>query len=176
MPCVSSRMKVVFTSEETWKRADEVVDYLRGPRLWIPRLQYPDFDQWLEKAWCQLRSEKKRTLLALVDGRIAAAVIYQRHADDPSVLEVKNVSVRPDWRGRLVASFLLRNAEVEGSRDFGSREAVVDAKAENVAVRAYLLRNGYVPADVLDLYGLGAGPDVLYRKPLKPAPSILTHP
>lgn len=166
-PSVSSGMRVTFTSEETWKRADEVADYLRGPRLWVPRPHYPDFDRWLEKAWRQLKAEEKRALLALVDGAVAAAVVYQRHADDPSILEVKNVSVRPDWRGRLVASFLLRNAEVEGSRDFGSREAVVDAKAENVAVRSYLLRNGYRPAEVLDLYGLGAGPDVLYRKNLR---------
>jgi ribosomal protein S18 acetylase RimI-like enzyme len=155
---------MTFTSEETWRRADEVVDHLRGPRLWVPRRDYPDFDEWLEKAWRQLRSEEKRALLALVDGRVAAAVVYQRHADDPSVLEVKNVSVRPDWRGRLVASFLLRNAEAEGVRDFGSREAVVDAKAGNLGVRAYLIRNGYRPAEVQDLYGLGAGPDVLYRK------------
>lgn len=159
-------MRVTFTTEETWRRADEVVDHLRGPRLWVPRPNYPDFDRWLEKAWRQLRSEEKRALLAIVDGRIAAAIVYQRHADDPLVLEVKNVSVRPDWRGRLVASFMLRNAEREGVRDFGSREAVVDAKARNFAVRAYLLRNRYLPAEVKDLYGLGAGPDVVYRKVL----------
>lgn len=143
-----------------------MVDHLRGPRLWVPREDYPDFDQWLEKVWRQLRSEEKRALLALVGGRVAAAVVYQRHAEDPGVLEVKNVSVRPDQRGRLVASFLLRNAEVEGVRDFASREAVVDAKADNLAVRAYLLRNGYRPSEIRDLYGLGTGPDVLYRKRL----------
>lgn len=172
---VTSQVRITLTSEETWRRADEVVDHLRGPRLWVPRRDYPDFDHWLNKVWVQLRAEEKRALLALVGGRVVAAVVYQRHRDDRTVLEVKNISVRPDWRGRLVASFLLRNAEVEGARDFGSRSAVVDAKAGNLGVRAYLLRNGYRPTEVRDLYGLGAGLDVLYRKRLA-GPELLAGP
>lgn len=109
-------MEFTFTTERTWQMADQVVDYLRGPRLWIPRTEYPDFDDWLQRVHRQLKNEEKRAVLAFAGGDIVGAVVYQRHRECPVVLEIKNVSVRPDARGRHVASFLLRNAEVEESR------------------------------------------------------------
>ena len=156
----------LFTSERSWQKADEIVDYLRGPRLWVPRVDYPDLDAWIEKVHAQLKSEAKRALVAFQGGQVVGAVVYQRHVDAPEVLEVKNITVRPDMRGRHIASFLLRNAEIEGAHDFGAREVVADAKVQNLAIRAYLFRNGYRSDDVKDLYGLGAGADVVYRKAL----------
>lgn len=144
--------------------ADQVADYLRGPRLWIPRTEYPDFEAWLERAHAQLKSEEKRALLAIARGEIVGAVIYQRHRRDPGLLEIKNVSVRPDARGRHVASFLLRNAEVEGVADFGCSRAVADTKASNLSVRSYLVRNGYSLAAREDLYRLSSGDDAVYHK------------
>lgn len=157
-------MEFIFTTEQTWKRADEIIDYLRGPRLWIPRVDYPDFDEWAEKVHAQLRSESKRAVVAVSGGCVVGAAVYQPHRSEAGVLEIKNLTVRPDARGRHVASFLLRNAEVEGLRDFGSRSVVVDAKARNFAIGAFLLRNGYAALGARDLYGLGAGADVVYRK------------
>jgi hypothetical protein len=69
-------------------------------------------------------------------------------------------------RGRYIARFLLRNAEIEGRADFGVRRVVLDAKASNVALRRYVEGQGYVSAEVRDLYGLGGGADVLFRKRL----------
>lgn len=159
-------MELLFTSERTQSRADELVDYLRGPRLWIPRADYPDFDDWSEKVHAQLKAEHKRALLALSHGAVVGAVIYQRHVTEPMTLEIKNVTVRPDMRGRYIARFLLRNAEIEGRADFGVRRVVLDAKASNVALRRYVEGQGYVSAEVRDLYGLGGGADVLFRKRL----------
>lgn len=159
-------MEVLFTSDRTVRMADEIVDYLLGPRLWIPQADYPDFGDWVQKVWSQLKREEKRALIGVTAGRVVGAVVYQRHLAVPSALEVKNITVRPDLQGRHVASFLLRNAEVEGRRDYGTTEVLVDAKARNVGVRTFLLRNGYSVAGVQDLYGLRAGDDVLFRKPL----------
>ena len=160
-------MEFLFTTERTWSLADQVVDYLKGPRLWIPRTDYPDFDAWLEGAHQQLKNEDKRALLALSMGEIVGAVIYQRHRRNPETLEIKNISVRPDARGRHVASFLLRNAEIEGAGDFGCRRVVADAKASNLGVRAYLFRNGYQLLGRQDLYGLASGEDAVYMKLVK---------
>jgi ribosomal protein S18 acetylase RimI-like enzyme len=165
-------MHFVFTTEQTGKRADEIVDYLLGPRLWIPQVDYPDFDVWATKvpgfgSWhTQLKKESKRAIIALARESVIGAIIYQRHQVLPDVLEIKNITVRPDARGRFMASFLLRNAEVEGAHDFGSHEVLVDAKARNTAIRTFLLRNSYKALGIADLYGLGAGEDVVYRKRL----------
>lgn len=153
-----------FSTEESVRRADEIADYLRGPRLWIPRSDYPDFEDWLSRAHTQLKREEKRAVVATTAGRIAGVVLYQRHRSLRGVLEVKNITVRPDVRGRLFASFMLRNAEVEGVADFRCSSVVVDAKAGNVEVRRLLLGEGYRPSATSDLYGLGSGPDVLYSK------------
>lgn len=159
-------MEVLFTSDRTVRMADEIVDYLLGPRLWIPQSDYPDFGDWVQKVWTQLKREEKRALVGISSGRVVGAVVYQRHLALPDSMEVKNLTVRPDVQGRHVASFLLRNAEVEGARDYGASEVLVDAKARNGAIRCFLLRNGYSVAGVSDLYGLRAGDDVVYRKVL----------
>lgn len=159
-------MEVLFTSDRTVRMADEIVDYLLGPRLWIPKVDYPDFGDWVQKVWAQLKREEKRALVGLSGGRVVGAVVYQRHRELPGILEVKNLTVRPDVQGRHVASFMLRNAEVEGGRDYGSSEVLVDAKARNLAIRAFLLRNGYSVLGTSDLYGLRAGDDVVFRKTL----------
>lgn len=159
-------MEVLFTSDRTVRMADEIVDYLLGPRLWVPKDDYPDYGDWVQKVWSQLRSEEKRALVGVSGRRVVGAVVYQPHRALPGVLEVKNLTVRPDVQGRHMASFLLRNAEVEGVRDFGSREVTLDAKARNAAIRAFLLRNGYAVSGVRDLYGLRAGDDVVFRKVL----------
>jgi ribosomal protein S18 acetylase RimI-like enzyme len=157
-------MEVLFTSDRTVRMADEIVDYLLGPRLWIPQVDYPDFGDWVQKVHCQLKSEEKRALVAISAGRVVGAVVYQRHRALPSAVEVKNLTVRPDLQGRHVASFILRNAEVEAVRDYRASEVLVDAKARNLAIRAFLLRNGYTVSGVSDLYGLRAGEDVVFRK------------
>jgi len=156
----------VFTTDETCRRADEVLDYLRGPRLWIPALDYPDFDAWAAKIHHQLKSEEKRALLALSYGNVVGAIIYQRHREVPEALEVKNITVRPDQRGRYIASFLLRNAEIEGRADFQSNHVLVDTKARNLPIQRYLRKNGYRTKGVTDLYGLGAGEDIVFTKRL----------
>jgi ribosomal protein S18 acetylase RimI-like enzyme len=159
-------MHFVFTTEQSGKRADEIVDYLLGPRLWIPQVDYPDFDVWATKVHTQLKRERKRAIIALAGDNVVGAIIYQKHQLLPDVLEIKNITVRPDARGRFMASFLLRNAEIEGARNFGSHEVLVDAKARNLAIKSFLLRNSYRTLGVADLYGLGAGEDVVYRKRL----------
>lgn len=159
-------MNFVFTTDETCSRADEVVDYLRGPRLWIPARDYPDFSEWIDRTHGQLKSEEKRALLALSYGNVVGAIIYQAHKTIDKALEVKNITVRPDQRGRHIASFLLRNAEIEGAADFGSTHVLVDTKLRNYPVQAYLRRNGYSVKENTDLYRLGSGDDVVFTKQL----------
>lgn len=163
-------MRFVFTNEHPTYRHEEIISYLRGPRLWIPHESYPDHERWLEKAYRELKGEYKRAMVALEKRQVVGAIIYQKHKEKDGVLEVKNITVRPDKRGRYVASFLLRNTEIEGRRDFGSRCIEVDSKARNFQIKNFLLKHNYQITDQKDLYKLGAGEDLLFRKELMLTP------
>lgn len=155
-----------FTTDYLLSQIDEIVAYLLGPRLWIPQTDYPDFLDWAQKAHQELRREKKRAIVALSYNQIVGAVIYQRHRQYREALELKNLTVRPDQRGRYIASFLLRSAEVEGVKEFESTYALCDAKAHNFAIRMFLLGQRYLTITQADLYHHGAGDDIVYRKDL----------
>ena len=162
-------MQYLFTTEYPQSKLDEIVGYLLGPRLWVPSTDYPDFYDWAQKAHEELRRDLKRALVGFSHGEIAGVIIYQRHKQNASLLEMKNLTVRPDHQGRYIASFLLRNAEVEGAREFRSRAVVCDAKASNAGIHSFLLRHHYRPSGCDDIYRLGGGRDVLYRKAIEPS-------
>ena len=158
-----------FTTEYPLSRLDEIVSYLLGPRLWIPQTDYPDFSDWAQKSHQEIKRESKRALIALSRQEIVGVAIYQRHKKIKETLEVKNLTVRPDQRGRYIASFLMRNAEVEGARDFKATKVVCDAKANNFSVQSFLVRHHYSILDKTDLYQLGTGEDLVYQKILLPS-------
>jgi len=159
-------MNFVFTNEYKASRLDEIVTYLIGPRLWIPQTDYPDFLGWADRAHGELRTESKRAMLAFSHGDIVGVTIYQRHKKYRDALEIKNLTVRPDMRGRYIASFLLRNTEREGAKDFSSKYVLCDSKADNYAVRAFLFQQKYSILGKHDLYSYKSGEDLVYRKNL----------
>ena len=162
-------MNTSFTNEYLPSKIDEIVGFLMGPRLLIPNRDYPDILDWFQKVWQQLHSQEKRALIALEGETVAGVVIYQRHKLVPLALEIKNLTVRPESAGRKYASLLMRNAEIEGARDFGSRKVLCDAKRDNTAVRMFLASQGYLLADVRDLYKKGAGVDSVFAKAIMPS-------
>ncbi|MBI2063915.1 MAG: GNAT family N-acetyltransferase [Candidatus Yanofskybacteria bacterium] len=157
-------MDFKFTNEYSMGRLDEAVSFLLGPRLWIPSNDYPDFLDWAQKTHGELKSNAKRAIIALSWNDIVGVVIYQRHKKDKSYLEIKNLTVRPDARGRYIASFLLRNAEVEGMKEFSPQFITCDAKAKNLEIMHFLLKHHYKIYGKHDLYGLSSGEDLVYKK------------
>ena len=113
-----------------------------------------------------LKRESKRAIIALAGNNIAGVVIYQRHKQEKDTLEIKNLTVRPDVRGRYIASFLLRNSEIEGGKEFGARHVLCDAKSENLAITTFLLRNRYSVINQSFLYAWGTKKDTTFRKDL----------
>lgn len=162
--------EVRFSNEHPEREIEVVAGFLERPRLWIPTDDYPDFHHWLEKVRDQLFDNRKRAMVAYVEGEPVGAVVYQRHPDDPTTLQIKNVSVSPDVRSRHFGSFLLRNAEAEGAgHDFpGCEQVVVDTKMGNREMVAFLLDQHYAVERIADLYGLNTGLDVVLRKDLPP--------
>lgn len=153
-----------FTNEYPDSKIDEIIDYVRGPRLWIAKNDYPDYDDWLERSWIELKRQEKRALVAKHYDNIVGVLIYQRHRKADTTLELKNLTVRPNHQGRYLASFLLRNAEIEGSIEYKTKEIVCDTKVGNLSIQIFLKKHKYITEKTLDLYGLGSGKDVVYIK------------
>jgi len=155
-----------FTNEHQASGISDILDVLQKPRLWVPRQDYPDYSQWLEKVEVELQAEEKRAMLACSGRDPVGVVVYQRHKYDPQSVELKNISVAPDVRGRYVGSFLLRNTEVEAQGfDYPDCTRVtVDTKVKNSGMIGFLIHHGYTPIGVEDMYGLGAGKDIVFTK------------
>ncbi len=168
------KMTFQFTNEYPVSRLDEIVSYLMGPRLWIPHGDYPDFLDWADRVHRELKHDNKRALVAFSSGggsafggqnnEIVGVAVYQRHKAHDDTLEIKNLTVRPDKRGRYIASFLLRNAEIEGAKDFKSKRIICDAKAKNFEIKSFLLKNHYRILAKDDLYRKNGGEDLIYSK------------
>jgi ribosomal protein S18 acetylase RimI-like enzyme len=159
-----------FNNDHTSAGVADIVDVLRQPRLWIPTEQdYPNHKNWLEKTEDLIISGKKRAMAAYMGHEAVGTVIYQRDPKNAQSLEIRNISVSDDTRGRHVGSFLLRNAEIEAARnDFpGIEEYIVDTKITNLDMIAFLESEGYSIKGIADLYGLGAGLDAVMSKPVK---------
>ncbi|MDB5159763.1 MAG: hypothetical protein JWO99_26 [Candidatus Saccharibacteria bacterium] len=158
-----------FTNEHSSTDVADIVDVLRQPRLWIPTAQdYPNHSAWLDKTEAQIASGTKRVMAAYMGRDAVGTVIYQRQADQPQTLEIRNISVSSDARGRYVGAFLLRNAEVEAvQNDFPDiEEFTIDTKVTNQEMVSFLEAQGYTIQDITDLYGLGAGLDAVMTKPV----------
>ena len=159
-----------FNNDHNSAEVADIVDVLRQPRLWIPtEKDYPNHGAWLDKTEDLIISGKKRAMAAYMGKDAVGTVIYQRDPKEPTLLEIRNISVSDDARGRYVGSFLLRNAEIEAAQnDFpGIEQYVVDTKTSNVEMIAFLESQGYSVQDITDLYGIGAGLDAVMSKPVK---------
>lgn len=161
-----------FTNEFGSARAvGQVIDVLRRPRLWIPtQADYPAHDAWLEKVEQELlEGTARRALLARYDRKPVGAIVYRRHEEHDNVLEIRNISILPEVKGRRFGSYMLRQVEWEGAEhDFpGVDTVMVDTKITNGAMIDFLRKgNGYKIAEVADIYGDDTGLDAVLTKPL----------
>lgn len=153
-------------------RLDEVCNLVIGRQLWFPRGRlgdYPDIGDWSQKVWVELHGGTKRAIVAMArvghGEKIIGVAIYQRHKTNSDWLELKNLSVSPEYAGRGVASFLLKQAELEGTREFGTQKIVCDVKANRIDFISFLRANRWRLVDTgIDLYGLRAGLDAVFEK------------
>jgi len=157
-------MNYNFTSDFDLK---STIEFLAGPRLWVPRTQYPDFLYWLDKVEYELENQTKRGLFCYVNSELIGSVIFQRHKTNKDYLEIKNLTISPNHKKRFIASFLLRNAEIEGKRLFNSTNCICDAKANNINITTFLLKHHYTISGMTDLYNIKSGIDNVFIKPLK---------
>lgn len=156
-------MRVSFADD---LKAPCVIDFLLGPRLLVPDTDYPDFKDWLERSESEVASGSKRHMACWWNFELVGLVIWQRHKQSPNWLEIKNLTVRPIVNGRLVGSFLLRQAEIEGKAEYNSEVAVCDAKQANQAVTSFLTARHYHALGTTHLYNPKFGKDLIFMRQL----------
>jgi hypothetical protein len=124
-------------------------------------LGYPRYEEWVAKAEAELRAGYKRAVVCLSGNKVVADIVWQAHKELPRIREIKNLRVAPEVRGRYVAMFLLKQAEVE---DSGNCEALLcDVRARQSDTIQMLLTAGWQPFGTKALYEEGVD-DVLMMK------------
>ncbi len=126
----------------------KLVDFLMVQDLGDSR--YPNYEDWVQRCEYELDIGYKTAVLAFSYGKLAGDLIYQPHNEMPSVRELKNLRVDPNYRERNFARFMLRQAEVEDSRSFDL--ILCDVRASQRPLIYLLTSLGYRTIQTVSLY------------------------
>ncbi len=149
------QIKLLSNPEEVQKLYDFVKQY---------PLDYKDYSIWLEKCRRQLEIGDKRAFYATNKGSIIGSVIFQRHREEDSVLEVKNFRVSEKHSREGVGSTLELMLCSYG-RSNGFKRIRVDTHHDNFAMIQFLIKRGYFLESEENLY-VSVKPEVILAKNL----------
>lgn len=95
-------------------------------------LNYPRYEEWVKKCIRELEIGYKKALVYGVNGSIRANLIFQRHKQDPHVLEIKNCRVDPNFRRQGIFTSLVRAVE-QYAKLHRFQRITVDTHSDNVS-------------------------------------------
>lgn len=149
------------------RNAARVVDHLRQPRLWIPTEEdYADHGEWLEKVEAELVGDRRHALMATFGKIVVGAIVFRPEPHDPKTIGIRNISINPDYEGRYVGAFTLRNTEYAARESYPeAKRIIIDTKTTNHAMISFLESQHYLPEEIIDLYQSGK-PDIVLAKHL----------
>lgn len=127
-------------------------------------LDYPNYFVWLEKCRRQLELGEKRAFYVMDNGSVIGSVIFQKHCEDESVLEIKNFRVSDEYKGKGVGS-ALEIMLCSFGRFNGFSSIQVDTHYDNFAVIRFLTKRGYVLKGEENLY-VSNKPEIILVKDL----------
>lgn len=134
-----------FRSVQTSREIRQARDFLLKQDL-----SYAGYSSWVQRAEAELFSGYKRAALAYSNGMIVGDIVWQMHKQIPRVREIKNIRIHPDVRGRYLAHFLIKQAEVEDRQEYDS--LLVDARENQQDLIGLMRDMGYRPIAILNLY------------------------
>ena len=152
--------KFTFSQADTEKEIRMARDFLA-----MHDLGYPNYNRWVQRAEAEMLSGYKRTIIVISQGRVVGDLVYQPHKHLKGIAEIKNLRVNPKLNGRYFATFMLRQLEVETSRE-NFYAIWVDARESQKDVIGFFASQGYAPVETLPLYEKTAR-EVVMLKPLK---------
>jgi ribosomal protein S18 acetylase RimI-like enzyme len=133
--------RISFNPLETEKEVRELLEFM------VPLdLGYKGWNDWLGKVEAELFSGQKRAILGFseqgLSRQLVSYLIWQGHKTMKSFAEFKSARVHPEFRGRLILPFSLRQAEHEAAQA-GYQYAILDARADNTKVLSTLVKSGF---------------------------------
>lgn len=154
---------------------EEVLDQLRGPRLWMPNLNdiYPGYGAWVERAYGELQNGVKIAFSGVYNGENIGLLLFQRDKANVRRVEIKSVAFTPQLGQtalgrRGIASFALEQVVREARVYFpGAEEIVCDGKVSNVPIRRLFVGSGFRESSPVRLYGEGTEEDVVFSRRLQ---------
>ncbi len=120
-----------------------VIDFLSKQDL-----NYPHYQDWVQRTESELCSEYKQAILAMAEGRLVGNLVYQWHKSMARTIELKNLRLDPAVVGRGFANFMLKQVEAE----YKDIPIICDLRSTQVAMIQVLLQRGYIPTARLSLY------------------------
>ncbi|MEK6760528.1 MAG: hypothetical protein AABX93_01245 [Nanoarchaeota archaeon] len=125
------------------KNLDETTQFVASQNL-----GYPNYEAWIEKMRSELSFGIKHGILAYNNGIIVGDIVFQKHKQLVDFLELKNIRIHPNLRGRNFASFMLRQAELEMPQS----PVIVDARVNQADMINFLISQGYSSVTQMPLY------------------------
>jgi len=126
-------------------------------------LGYPKYEDWVSLAIGEIHSSYKTCLLGFSDGVPVANFIYQPHKEISLFRELKNLRIMPPWRHRGLASFMIKQAEVEDTENLAG--IVCDVRESETDIIGFLTMLGYQKIAGLSLYDPNVK-DIVMVKPM----------
>ncbi|VVB83051.1 Uncharacterised protein [uncultured archaeon] len=156
-----------FTSLEDVKQLRNLVDFMASQDL-----DYPSYDEWLQKTESQLERGEKQAILAFSEKRLVGDLVHQVCRDNGLgiIREIKNLRVHPDMGGRYFASFMLRQLYAECGEKY--KGLLVDVRVNQKRTQDFFISQGFIPLMNIPLYEKNIDEVVMF-KPLVKESEIL---
>jgi hypothetical protein len=150
-----------FTTLEDMKQLKLLVDFMASQDI-----DYPHYDEWLQRAESQMEKGEKEAILAFSGRKLAGDLVTQMCKDSGlgSLLEIKNARVHPDLRDRHFMTFMLKQLYRGYENKYDGM--IVDVRASQPETLNYLVREGFAPIAKTTLYEKNMEEITLF-KPLK---------
>jgi len=113
-------------------------------------LNYPRYEEWVERTEYELDTGYKHAILAFSEGTLVGNLVYQQHKKLPRFLELKNLRIHRRLRVRDFGRFMLRQVEVEGR--IQNDAIICDVRADQSEVIRFFERCDYDVVALAPLY------------------------
>jgi len=145
-------MKFNFNFRLAEDRKD--IDNLINKLLAHQRLNYKNYDVWVEKAVEELFLGYKKTMLAFSEDILVGNLIFQPHKSINNFYELKHGRTISEFQKRYILSFMFRQVEVNAKKQ-GKSATICDICSDRLDLINFLMIKDYKEVARANLYGEG---------------------
>lgn len=158
------KMNFQFTAIQSKKELSQLIYFLHNQNL-----NYPHYDDWVQRTEGELDYGLKQAILAFSSGYLVGDLVYQKHKENPRFLELKNMRILPELNNRYFARFMLKQVEAENQ----NYDAIVcDAPSEFPNIISFMESCGYTAILSKPLYDDNE-PEIVMIKPIQKSKKIV---